>query len=314
MFATAVAQDANQKYQFDISQGNLEEAVRDIYDLTGYEFLFPYELTNFDDLTPVKGLYTVDQAIDRMLAGTPLSGSLTESGMIVITQKAGRQARAEKGTDVRNIKMKTSLMGSVATFLFGMGVANPAFAQVGEEGASEDTIVVQGRVFRDPSDATATKLSTPLGETAGQVLVFNEDLADALGNLSVLDTIEFVPGVARNGTGGDGFFFVSRGFGLNRSNAFRLNGAPLGAGLIFDQVATSRLEFIKGAQAASYGQISAGGFINLSLKEADSSEVEGNLQIRGDSFGAVRGEVTYGGPLNESGTVRLLGAISRENG
>lgn len=212
------------------------------------------------------------------------------------------------------MKYKMNVMTAVsvaALFIY----QTPATAQQDKEtdnsSVDVEELLIKARVFRDPSDGSATKLNIPLSETAGQVLVLTEDFNDALGNLSVLDTIDFLPGVTNTGTIGNDFFLLARGFGLNNQNGFRLNGAPLGGAILFDQSAISRFEYIKGAQAAAYGQISAAGFINLGLKEA-GDRAAGNLQVRVDNNGGIRTELTYGGPLNDAGTIRLLGSVARE--
>ncbi|MEM6650679.1 MAG: TonB-dependent receptor plug domain-containing protein, partial [Pseudomonadota bacterium] len=304
------AQETAQKYQFDIKRGTLEQGLDHVHEQTGIQLIYPHELAQTTEIPSVTGLYTIPEVLDLMLRETSLSGGLTESGMIVISPPISAEAQIQKGNMMKSTSIKSSLLAGVSALLFGAGGA-PALAQDGASG-SEDTIIVQGRSFRNPSDETATKLSTPLRETAGQVLVLNEDFNDALGNLGVLDTIEFLPGATNISVAGDGFFIIARGFGLNRANAFRLNGAPIGSDALFDQSAISRLEYIKGSQAAAYGQISAAGFINLALKEAGTDEAEGNVQVRADSNGGIRAEATYGGPINEAGTVRLLGSVARE--
>ncbi|MEO0398990.1 MAG: TonB-dependent receptor [Pseudomonadota bacterium] len=296
-------------YRLDIPASSLGDATDALVRQTGLQILFPHGLRTATVTRDVTGEFTVNEALCELLRDTGLAGGFTQSGVITIA-RAGNEPKNREGK-VATVKTKASLLASVSAFLFGFGGANGAFAQTGADDGATDEIIVVGRSFRDPSDSAATKLNIPLSETAGQVLVLTEDFTDALGNIGVLDTLEFLPGISNTSTGGNGFFLIARGFGLNSANGFRLNGAPLGSDVIFDQSALSRFEYVKGAQAASYGQISAAGFINLALKEA-GDEAAGNLQVRVDNNSGVRGEITYGGPLNDAGTVRLLGSLARE--
>ncbi|MEM8988092.1 MAG: TonB-dependent receptor [Pseudomonadota bacterium] len=212
---------------------------------------------------------------------------------------------------------RASLLATVSALVFQVGGAACAqdvqAADQEQDVGQLDVIVVEGRSFRDPSDSTATKLNIPLSETAGQVLVLNEELYDSLGNIGIADAISFIPGVTNSSSNPNGGgFFIARGFGVNRRNAVRINGAPLGEDILFDQVALGRLEYVKGSQSAAYGQISAGGFINVSLKESPSDAPAGNVRLQGDSWDGLRGEVSYGGPLNASGTLRGFAALSKE--
>ncbi|MEM9422411.1 MAG: TonB-dependent receptor plug domain-containing protein [Pseudomonadota bacterium] len=213
--------------------------------------------------------------------------------------------------------MKKPAVNKITLSLLASGVSLVAlsFEALAQDDAPADgaeIITVQARSFRDPSDETATKLAIPLAETAGQVLVLTEDLYDALGNVSLQDALNFIPGVTDNELGsGQAPRLISRGFGLSQRNGYRVNGAPLGSSLTFDQVAIGRLEFIKGSQSSAYGQISAGGFINVALKKGNADAWSGDALIQADNWGRIRGEAGYGGPVNKSGTIRAFGAVSR---
>lgn len=201
--------------------------------------------------------------------------------------------------------------------VMALALAAPASAQTDDRAderlSTNDEIVVVGRSFRDPAEETASKLRIPLAETASQITVFSDDFLDDLGITNFTDAVNYVPGVSAYGNGYDGaFFFVARGFGVSNANALRINGAPIGGDFFFDPLALDRLEYIKGGQAAAYGEVSAGGFVNVALKEASADEVEGHVQLRYDTFNTIRGEITYGGPLNDSGTVRGIVGYSNE--
>ncbi|MEO0399549.1 MAG: TonB-dependent receptor [Pseudomonadota bacterium] len=298
--------------QFDIPKQGLAESLRAFARQSGVGLLFPQELVASVEANALMGAYAPDEAIGVLLSGTGLVGSINAEAVLVVSPAPANEAKEVRETLMERQNKKRGLFGLLSTVSVAVLSWNSGSAYAQADGDNVDEIVVQGRMFRDPSDSVATKLNTPLAETAGQVLVLTDDFFDTIGIVSADEAIEFVPGITNFAGGSAGFnFFTARGFGLNGLNAIRVNGAPIGgAELLIDTAALSRLEFVKGSQAASYGQISAGGFVNIALKDAPN-EAQGHAAIRFDSFGEVRGEVTYGGPLNDSGTVRALGSYVR---
>jgi iron complex outermembrane recepter protein len=181
------------------------------------------------------------------------------------------------------------------------------------EKETADEIIVTGRNFRSDADATATKLRTPISETAASIAVLDQTLLNDVNATDFRDAIELIPGVTSAGQGyGNNFFFIARGFGVNGDNAIKINGAPLGSATLVDAVAIERLEFVKGSSAVAYGEVSAGGFLNLATRQAPR-ELSGEARLEADTFGALRGQAFVGGPINQSGTVRVLVGGAYEN-
>ncbi|MEM6680894.1 MAG: TonB-dependent receptor [Pseudomonadota bacterium] len=183
----------------------------------------------------------------------------------------------------------------------------------GQNDDTTETITVQGRSFRAVGESAASKLDIPIAETAAQVTIYTDEFLEDIGVYNFRDAVNYVPGVTTYANGYDSaLFFVTRGFGVNGQNGVRVNNAPIGGEYFFDNVALDRIEYVKGAQAAAYGQISAAGFVNaqfISPKE----EAGGQVTLRYDTFDTIRGEVTYNTPLTSNGSVRAVVAVASEH-
>ena len=288
------------QYEFHIEAKSLGEALDDFVEQTGLMVLFPKWLADVECMKPVIGSFSVSDALDRLFAGTSFSGGLTKSGAIFIVPET--TVREEKMAKTKRKRGLLGLLSSVSAAVLGSATA--VSAQDEGNADSVDEIVVVGRSFRSAADATATKLSTPIEETAASIAIIDESLFNDIGVTSFAEITQYIPGVTNFAPNyGQEFSFVARGFGINNQNAIKVNGAPTGTFVIFDELAVDRTEFVKGSNAVTYGEVSAGGFLNLALKKAPSElEINGQIRMGTDNF--VRGEATAGGPLTASGNVR----------
>src|SRR5580692_4258994 len=72
------------KYDVDISGADLTAALPALSRQTGVVVLYPYQLAQVRS-NPVKGLYTVPEALQVMLQGTGFSGDVTARGAVSIS-------------------------------------------------------------------------------------------------------------------------------------------------------------------------------------------------------------------------------------
>ena len=93
-----------QRYQIDIASQNVEQALRALANVTAKQLLFPYDLVESLESTAVSGRYTLISALDIILTGTPLSGELTEDGVILITLSLKKSEGEEKSSSSSRVK------------------------------------------------------------------------------------------------------------------------------------------------------------------------------------------------------------------
>ena len=115
-----------QRYQIDIASQNVEQALRALANVTAKQLLFPYDLVESLESTAVSGRYTLISALDIILTGTPLSGELTEDGVILITLSLKKSEGEE--SDMKSImNRKKNILASTIAFFVGAGGVNASF-------------------------------------------------------------------------------------------------------------------------------------------------------------------------------------------
>jgi len=135
---------------------------------TGVVVLYPYQLAPVRS-NPVKGLYTVPEALQLMLQGTGFSGDVTAQGAVSIS-RLKKRCDTEGETMLRDSKSSVSVLALLAS-LFSAPVCAQQVAQAG--GASEgpvETVTVSGsRVITDiansPTPITAVNTEQLLATT-----------------------------------------------------------------------------------------------------------------------------------------------------
>ena len=283
----ATAKDGKTKYQFGIASGGLERVLEDVREQTGFDVLYSYDLIDVDGVNAVSGTYTIGEALELMLQDTDLSGSLTESGMIVITRNEGRAEMRSQKVQMKQKTLKRSLLASVAAFLMGGTGAN---AQ-DEKAESADTVVVTGsRIARTGFDT-----ATPT------VVISSEEITNTgLEDLGIILMQKPQIGIGL-ASGNDNFnrdigssFINLRGLGTNRTLVLvdgrrRVSGSREGSQVDLSSIPPGmieNIEIITGGASAVYGADAVSGVVNIKLKEDfEGLEVtaRGGISQRGDA-------------------------------
>src|ERR1700737_3415464 len=96
VLGTAVAQSQDRSFHFDITAQSLSQALRNFAHTCGQEVVFTEDVVA-GQATSLKGEYTVQAALDRLLQGTNLVAERSASGAIMIRRRVH-----ETGADVRS--------------------------------------------------------------------------------------------------------------------------------------------------------------------------------------------------------------------
>lgn len=115
-------------------------------------------------------------------------------------------------------------------------------------------------------------------------------LSDALRNVNGL----YVMGT----TGGTQEELAGRGFAYNSNNTFK-NGARFNNGVLPEMSSLERVEVMKGSNAILFGNVAAGGVINLVTKKP-LFEKGGEVSLRIGSFGFYKPSIDLYGPLDSN--------------
>ena len=105
------------------------------------------------------------------------------------------------------------------------------------------------------------------------------------------------------GGGGSSQFFNARGFDLNETQNYRLNGMMLpNLGNNYSEN-IEQVEFLKGPASILFGDVAPGGVINLVTKKP-LSEFMADFSLKAGSWGLLRPALDITGPLTKDNTVR----------
>jgi outer membrane receptor protein involved in Fe transport len=289
VFAAPTYEQAT-KYNVDISGTDLITALPALSRQTGVVVLYPYALAQVRS-NPVKGLYTVPEALQLMLDGTGFSGDVTERGAVSISRQR-RRCDTEGEVMLRDSKSTVSVIALLASLFSYPACAQPAAAGGGQEGGSVETVTVTGsRVISDiansPTPITAVTTEQLLTTTPTNV-------ADALNKLPIFQNSLSSRNLTNAGSNGAGDFLNLRNFGQQRTlvllDGMRLPASNANGSVdisTLPQTLMSRVDVVTGGASAVYGSDAITGVVNFVLdKNFNGVKYEANSGISkyGDGF------------------------------
>jgi iron complex outermembrane recepter protein len=129
-------------------------------------------------------------------------------------------------------------------------------------------------------------------------MTISKDVLEQQQTLQLSDALRNVNGVYVMGTtGGNQEELAGRGFAYNSSNTFK-NGARFNNGVRPEMSSLEKVEVMKGSNAILFGNVAAGGVINLVTKKP-KFENGGELSMRVGSFDFYKPSIDLYGSLNE---------------
>ncbi|MGE0046675.1 MAG: TonB-dependent receptor [Hyphomonadaceae bacterium] len=175
-----------------------------------------------------------------------------------------------------------------------LALAAPAFAQ--NDPATDETVVV-----------TATRSQSALRNAPADVDVIDVEEARARGDLSIVDVLESVPGLAvvRSGPFGQQTSIFSGGVNSNHTlvlfDGIRVND-PSTPGSSFDAgqdllAGLARIEVVQGPLSALYGSDAIGGAINMIPRHGGEGALNARLDMAAGSFDTLTASASVDGTL-----------------
>ncbi len=284
---------------------------------TGAVVLYPYALAQVRS-NPVKGSYTVSEALQLMLQGTGFSGEVTAQGAISISRQKRRCDTEEKTScfAIQNPPYRY-LHCSPA---FSARRYAPSRARQGAQDVATETVVVTGsRVITDiansPTPITAVNTEQLLTTTPS-------DIGQGLRKLPIFQNSSSNRNLTNAGSNGAGEFLNLRNFGQQRTlvllDGMRLPSSNANGSVdisTLPQTLMSRVDVVTGGGSAVYGSDAITGVVNFILdKNFTGVKYEANAGISryGDGFkwkvSAAAGTDVFGGRGH------IEGAIEYRNG
>jgi iron complex outermembrane receptor protein len=260
---------------YDIPAGPLDKVLVAVASVSRHPISFNSALTSSYRSGAVKGNLTVEQAVDKALAGTGLERATTPDGVLTVRVKSGATSPAEA---------QDSAQAAVLPQI-----------NVTDRGAKENVTS-----FTAANSSSATLTDTPTSEAPMAVQTVTQAVMRSQQATSVADALRNVSGVSIVPTAEGQASVAIRGFaapvstdGLLTNN---INGTGYQNGLDIPLIGVERIDVVKGADSIISGGTNPGGVVNVVRKQPQADPVYefetqvgsyGDVLVGGDAGGAI---------------------------
>lgn len=282
-------------HSFALPAQPLSNALKDLALVAGLQLSLNDDLTAERTSVEVKGQYTSEQALHRLLEGTDLTYRFS-GGDTVIIERA-----APVAPPIPSPMHDTAPLSPAQV---------PAPQPASRKPVKVPEIVVKDVRERDDDTksyvaeeaSTATRDSTPIRDVPQSIQVITRKVIEEQRAFRLADSLQNIAGIVTNrNTQGLNDAFLIRGFQVN--NVYR-NGLIDPSNIIngTDSYNIQRLEVLKGPASVLYGQGDPGGIVNLVTKKPlPDPYYSANVTL--GSYNFYRTELDATGPLNASKTL-----------
>ncbi len=317
--------------EFDIQAGDAIENLKVAAYQADVELLFALGIPTDLQTNSIKGLFTINEALNRMLEETPFMAVPVSGG-----EAFGIMKRAEKGANdpdrsenqqedeiTKRTQMNLDKNEKKRTIGgFFKGLIALALASVSQELPAQndsETVYALDPFVVDSRDETvmvsqsisATRIATDLIELPFAVNVLPEQLLDDLNPTDMREAIQFAGNVV---TGQPGSFGTST-YGGARLRGFPttqnlINGFSVSTNFPVAPSSISRVEVVKGPASLLYGSIPPGGIINF-ISKRPRAKTGGSASMTFGTWDYRRLDLESTGPINDD--VRYMIILSQED-
>ncbi|SEL52723.1 TonB-dependent siderophore receptor [Nitrosovibrio tenuis] len=270
---------------YDISARDLEEALNLFATRAGIDLSFDAEEVKGKIAQALKGHFTVQAGLNKLLAGSGLEAIPQANGYIV---------------------KKSAVVA-----------ADSASVTAGDPPAMLTPIKVSASSVTGPTDGymatksfSATRTDTPLRDVPQSITVVTQDLIKDQTMQNMGDVVRYVPGVGVSQGEGNRDAVIFRG--NNSTGDFFVDGLRDDAQYFRDLYNIDRVEVLKGSNGMIFGRGGAGGVINRVTKEAGWTPVN-EVSAQYGSFSHKRIAVDVGRAINEVAAFRLNAMYEHSN-
>ena len=177
-----------------------------------------------------------------------------------------------------------------------------------------NTFVVRAYQNANEKNVTIGKMPIKSMDLPQSIAAIDRKTLDNQLVMRMSDVLMNTNGVYISGTAGGYQEEISgRGFAFNSTNTFK-NGVRYFNGAISELSGVERVEILKGSSAILFGNVAAGGILNLITKKPKFA-FGGEIEVKTGSFGPIKPTFdVYGGiGKNEKAAFRLNGSYEQAN-
>ena len=283
VLGTGVAQGQDRSYHFDIANESLSQALRNFAHVCGQQVVFTEDIVS-GQATSLKGDFTVQGALDRLLEGTDLVAERSASGTIMIRRRM-RDTRADVRAALSYGRSASALQVNTSELL-AVPPASDATAR------PQETTVTEGPATSgEIQEVVVTGLRNSLisaetikRDSLGIVDAIAPQDIGKLPDENLAESLQRITGVSIDRTDGEGAFVTVRGFGPE-FNTVLVNGRQLatptdpsqasGRAFSFDTLAS---ELVSGVEVykTSTARLQSGGVgSTINIKTARPFDYDG---------------------------------------
>ncbi len=179
-----------------------------------------------------------------------------------------------------------------------------------EDAKQLNDVIVSGVKSYNRQPVSIGKLAIKPMDLPQSVMVINQEVLQQQQVGTVGDALKNVNGVYQMGaTGGVQQEIAGRGFAFSSNNTFK-NGVRFNNGIMPEISAMERVEVMKGSSAILYGNVSAGGVLNLVTKKPVFQQ-GGEITMRAGSYDLYKPTFDVYGPISGNVAYRLNGTYEK---
>ncbi|VVN03996.1 Ferripyoverdine receptor [Pseudomonas fluorescens] len=260
---------------YQVAPGPLGSALAEFGVQAGVTISFDTEQARHLTTDGLKGSYSVEEGLSRLLANSGLQAQRQSNGGYVLVANSTDDALELGATQIT-----ANQLGTVTE---GTGSYTPG------------TI------------ATATRMVLTPRETPQSISVVTRQAMDDFGLVAIDDVMRHTPGITVSTYDTERTNYYSRGFSIVN---FQYDGIPTlrdaqySAGqTLTDMAIYDRVEVLKGATGLLTGAGGPGGTINL-IRKKPTSAFKSSIELGAGSWDNYRSQADVSGPLTETGNVR----------
>lgn len=260
---------------YQVAPGPLSSALAEFGVQAGVTISFDTEQARHLTTDGIKGSYSVEEGLSRLLANSGLQAQRQSNGGYVLVANSTDDALELGATQIT-----ANQLGTVTE---GTGSYTPG------------TI------------ATATRMVLTPRETPQSISVVTRQAMDDFGLVAIDDVMRHTPGITVSTYDTERTNYYSRGFSIVN---FQYDGIPTlrdaqySAGqTLTDMAIYDRVEVLKGATGLLTGAGGPGGTINL-IRKKPTSAFKSSIELGAGSWDNYRSQADVSGPLTETGNVR----------
>jgi iron complex outermembrane receptor protein len=285
---------------------NAEDGVKSLAREFRRSVFFQVENIAVETTNPVRGVVSLQTALERMFEGTSLTGSLTKSGAIIVSPRKKTDIPGEEDEMKKSVLSVTSALAIMA--------GNAAAQDVSVIDAPTTTEAQEERTLGlSTITVTARRVEESLQDVPGAVAVVSPEIIAAQRIQSVNQILEITPGATFTSLHKGQQDFSIRGISSQTEGAAGdsavatyIDNVAIGRDFAksFEFFDIAQVEVLRGPQGTSFGRNASAGLIHI-ISKRPSHEPDGLLEATAGNYGLIDASGAFGGRIAEGVSGRL---------